>query len=77
MVPADSKASIMYSHRKMKTLSRQLKQAFDALEFTNISQLNELTAKLNPRDRSDAATAQATKSKAVSPHVNHTPAHAS
>lgn len=67
----------MHSHKKMKTLSQQLKQAFNALEFTNISQLNELTAKLNPRDRSSAATAQANKSKVVSPHVNHTPAHAS
>lgn len=76
MVRAESKASTTHSDNKMKTLSRQLKQAFDALEFSNISQLNELTAKLNPRDRSDAAKAQADKSKVVSPHVN-APAHAS
>lgn len=67
----------LYSDKKMKTLSQQLKQAFDALEFSNISQLNELTAKLNPRDRSDAATARTGKSKVASPHVNNTPAHAS
>ncbi len=67
----------MHSDKKMKTLAQQLKQAFDALEFSNISQLNELTAKLNPRDRSDAATAQANQSKVVSPRVNSTPAHAS
>ncbi len=66
----------MHSDKKMKTLPQQLKQAFDALEFSNISQLNELTAKLNPRDRSDVATTQANQSK-VSPRVNSTPAHAS
>jgi hypothetical protein len=75
MVPAESKISPTHSDKNMKTLARQLKQAFDALEFSNISQLNELTAKLNPRDR-DAATAHAGKSKVASPHVNGTPAHA-
>ena len=31
----------------MKTLSQQFKQAFNALEFANVSQLNELNARLN------------------------------
>jgi hypothetical protein len=37
----------------MKTLSQQIKQAFNALEFANISQLNELNARLNQSDRTD------------------------
>jgi hypothetical protein len=32
----------------MKTLAQNLKQAFDALEFTNANHLNALNAKLNP-----------------------------
>jgi hypothetical protein len=35
----------------MKTLFQQLKQAFNALEFTNVSQLNELNARLNQNER--------------------------
>jgi flagellar biosynthesis/type III secretory pathway chaperone len=31
----------------MKTLSQHLKQAFNALEFANVSQLYELNARLN------------------------------
>ena len=31
----------------MKTLAQQLKQAFNALEFANVSQLHELNARLN------------------------------
>lgn len=36
----------------MKNLSHHLKQAFDALEFANVSQLHELTARLDQRERS-------------------------
>jgi hypothetical protein len=45
---------------KMKNLSQQLKQAFNALEFANISQLNELNARLNQGERAGptARTAQ-------------------
>jgi hypothetical protein len=35
----------------MKTLAQQLKQAFNALEFANVSQLNELNARLNQKER--------------------------
>lgn len=31
----------------MKTLAHQLKQAFNALEFANVSQLHELNARLH------------------------------
>jgi hypothetical protein len=34
----------------MKNLSQHLKQAFNALEFANVSQLNELNARLNQRE---------------------------
>jgi multidrug efflux pump subunit AcrA (membrane-fusion protein) len=45
---------------KMKNLSQQLKQAFYALEFANVSQLNELNARLNQSERTapTARTAQ-------------------
>jgi hypothetical protein len=60
----------------MKILSQQIKKAFNALEFSNISQLNELNAKLDPRAGNVASTAQVARSKVASHHVNHTPAHA-
>jgi len=50
----------------MKTLSQQLKQAFGALEFSNISQLNELNAKLNSRGCGNEPAVRAGKSKVVS-----------
>jgi hypothetical protein len=34
----------------MKTLAKQLKQALNALEFANVSQLNELNARLNQKE---------------------------
>ena len=34
----------------MKTLAHQLKQAFNALEFANVSQLNELNSRLNQKE---------------------------
>jgi len=50
--PAINKAS-QHAFKKtiMKTLSQQLKQAFNALEFANVSQLNELNARLNQSKR--------------------------
>ena len=35
----------------MKNIKNQLKQAFDALEFANVSQLHQLTERLNREDR--------------------------
>lgn len=41
------------SKTNMKTLAQQLKQAFNALEFSNVSQLNELNARLNQSEHSN------------------------
>ena len=38
----------------MKTLLKDLKRAFDAVEFTNVSHLNALNAKLNHPQQSAA-----------------------
>jgi hypothetical protein len=35
----------------MKTLTQQLRRAFNALEFANVSQLNELNARLHQGER--------------------------
>jgi len=43
----------------MKTLYQQVKQAFDALEFSNISQLNELNTRLDRLDQSEPADLRA------------------
>jgi hypothetical protein len=40
----------------MKTLSQQLKQAFNALEFANVSQLYELNARLNQTENKTPST---------------------
>jgi hypothetical protein len=48
----------------MKTLSQQLKQAFNALEFANVSQLNELNARLNKIERT-APPARSAQRKAA------------
>jgi hypothetical protein len=37
----------------MKTLVQQLKQAINALEFANVSQLNELNARLNQLNQTE------------------------
>ena len=44
---------------KMKTLARHLKQAFNALEFSNAGHLTALTALLNLQDRSPLVTRNA------------------
>jgi multidrug efflux pump subunit AcrA (membrane-fusion protein) len=54
----------MFAQTKMKNLSEQLKQAFKALEFANVSQLNELNARLDQSERT-ASTARTAQRKAV------------
>jgi hypothetical protein len=51
----------------MKTLTQQLKQAFNALEFANVSQLNELKARLNQSERT-TPPARMTQREAASAH---------
>jgi hypothetical protein len=48
----------------MKALYQQLKQAFNALEFANVSQLNELNARLNQIEN-QTPSAQSAKRKAA------------
>jgi multidrug efflux pump subunit AcrA (membrane-fusion protein) len=57
----------MVAQTKMKTLSQHLKQAFNALEFANVSQLNELNACLNQSERT-APTARTAQRKAAPEH---------
>jgi hypothetical protein len=45
--PALIRAKPTNGRQKMKTLFQDLKRAFDAVEFTNVSHLNALNAKLN------------------------------
>lgn len=49
----------------MKTLSQQLKQAFNALEFANVSQLNELKARLDLSDRKAPLAQSVERNEAV------------
>jgi hypothetical protein len=51
----------------MKTLSQQLKQAFNALEFANVSHLNDLNARLNQSERT-ATPVEKTRRKAATEH---------
>jgi hypothetical protein len=52
--PALNTAKPTNGRRKMKTLLQDLKRAFDAVEFTNVSHLNALNAKLNQPQPSSA-----------------------